>query len=67
MAKDTELEGVAELVRIAPAAADCDEIGSVQRPVPNKVLFDRGQGEQLFELRFGERAASRHGGVPVRV
>jgi hypothetical protein len=39
MAKGTELEGVAELVRIAPAAADCHEIGSVQRPVPNKVLF----------------------------
>ena len=53
---------------VAPASADRGEVTAVQPPVPNQIGVRDGQGKQGLELRFSERASSRHDkAVPIRV
>ena len=63
IAERAKLQGIAELVRGAAAPVHGGQVCSVQGPVPDEVGLDDRQGEQVFQLRFGERASSRHGGV----
>ena len=59
----TKLQREAELVVIATALADDGQIVVAEGPVPHQVGFGHRQGEQVLELRLGERAPSRHGGL----
>ena len=63
VAQRTKLHGEAKPVAVAPALVDGREVGVAQRPVPDQVGFGSWQRKEVRELRFGERASSRHGGL----
>ena len=63
VAEGAKLQGVAELVGGAAAPVHRGQVRPVQGPVPDEVGFGDRQGEQGIQLRFGERASSRHGGL----
>jgi hypothetical protein len=59
----TELKREAKPVVVAPSASDRGEVGVAQRPVPDEGDLLGRQDKQVLELRTGERAPSRHGGL----
>ena len=63
IAQRTKLQREAELVVVASAPADDGEIVVAEGPVLDQVGFGHGQRKQALELRLGERAPSRHGGL----
>ena len=63
VAEGAKLQGVAELVGGTTATVHRGQVRPVQGPVPDEVGLGGGQGKQGVQLRFGERASSRHGGV----
>ena len=64
VAEGAKLQGIAELVVPTTAALDHGQVGCTQSPVADQVGFRCRKGKQGFELRFGERVASWHGGCP---
>ena len=61
ISKGTELQGIAKPVATPTASRDGDQIRLVQGPVTDEVGFRPRQGEETFQLRIGEQAASGHG------